>query len=225
MTKEQTEGNKQERVASEPTLRRLPTYHHYLKTLAERGRDVVSCTHIGNDLRLDPTQVRKDLAVTGIRGLPKVGYRIDQLLTCIEEFLGWNNTTEAFLAGTGHLGQALLGYEGFRRYGLEIVAAFDSDEAKIGTTVAGHKILPVDKLANLARRMKIRLGIIAVPAAAAQQVAEAMAEGGITGIWNFAPAALSLPPEVLVQNENLASGLAVLSAKIGRLSGLEIPRE
>jgi len=216
MTAGNTEETGMPRVAPEPTLRRLPLYHHYLKTLADRGRDVVSCTHIGADLRLDPTQVRKDLAATGIRGQPKVGYRISQLLTAIEEFLGWNNLTDAFLAGVGHLGQALLGYDGFRRYGLRIVAAFDSDPAKIGTTIAGCKVLPCEKIADLARRMKIRLGIITVPASAAQQVAEAMADGGITGIWNFAPAVLSLPEEVTVQTENLASGLAVLSTKLAR---------
>lgn len=223
MAVETSNESRQELIAPEPTLRRLPMYHHYLKTLTERGRDVVSCTHIGKDLRLDPTQVRKDLAVTGIKGQPKVGYQIPLLLERIERFLGWNNTTEAFLAGAGHLGQALLGYEGFRRYGLKIVAAFDNDETKIGAKMAGHTILSADKIGNLAHRMKIKLGIIAVPAAAAQQVADAMVEGGISGIWNFAPAALSLPPEVLIQNENLASGLAVLSMKLGRLANLEFP--
>lgn len=212
------------RIVPEPTLRRLPTYHHYLKTLADRGRDVVSCTRIGNDLRLDPTQVRKDLAATGIKGQPKVGYQISRLIRQIEQFLGWDNITEAFLAGAGHLGQALLGYDGFKRYGLKIVAAFDTDEAKIGTKIGDHTILPAGKIAGLAQRMKIRLGIIAVPAAAAQQVAEVMVEGGISGIWNFAPAALSLPPGVIVQNENLASGLAVLSMKLGRLANLDISR-
>jgi len=141
MTTETTTESRQERIAPEPTLRRLPVYHHYLKTLAESGRSMVSCTNIGFDLRLDATQVRKDLAITGIKGQPKVGYQIKQILTYIEQFLGWNNTTEAFLVGAGHLGQALLGYEGFRRYGLKIVAAFDSDTSKIGTTLAGHLIL------------------------------------------------------------------------------------
>lgn len=224
MTDGKTDEMGMPRMAPEPTLRRLPLYHHYLKTLADRGRDVVSCTHIGTDLHLDPTQVRKDLAVTGIRGQPKVGYRIGQLLTSIEEFLGWNNLTDAFLVGVGHLGQALLGYEGFRRYGLRIVAVFDNDPAKADTTIAGCKVLPCEKIANLARRMKIRLGIITVPASAAQQIAEAMVEGGITGIWNFAPTALSLPEEVIVQTENLASGLAVLSTKLGRKSSQGVSR-
>jgi len=224
MTAGNTEETGMPRMAPEPTLRRLPLYHHYLKALADRGRDVVSCTHIGTDLRLDPTQVRKDLAITGIRGQPKVGYRISQLLISIEEFLGWNNLTDAFLVGVGHLGQALLGYEGFRRYGLRIVATFDSDPSKIGTTIAGCQVLPCEKITDLARRMKIRLGIITVPATAAQQVAEAMAEGGITGIWNFAPVALSLPEEVIVQTENLASGLAVLSTKLGRKRPQEATR-
>ncbi len=129
----------------EPTLKRLPLYHHYLKSLLEKGRDSVSCTHIGEDLNLDPPQIRKDLAYTGIKGMPKVGYNIPTLLNCIETFFGWNRTDEAFLAGTGNLGRALLGYEGFARYGFKIIAAFDNCEKIIGKTISGIKVLPIEK--------------------------------------------------------------------------------
>ncbi len=206
--------NRQVVHVPEPTLRRLPVYHHYLKGLLAAGREAVSCTHIGKDLDLDPPQIRKDLAFTGIRGLPKVGYQVEVLLRCIEDFFGWNRIDEAFLAGTGNLGRALLGYEGFQRYGFKIVAAFDNAPDMVGKTIRDVKVLPIEKLSNLCKRMKIKIGVIATPDNAAQEIADLMIDGGIRGIWNFAPAAIKVPDGVVVQNENLASGLAVLSKKL-----------
>ena len=198
----------------EPTLRRLPLYYHYLKGLLKKGREAVSCTHIGTDLNLDPPQIRKDLAFTGIRGIPKVGYKVSALVEFIERFFGWNKVDEAFLVGTGNLGKALIGYEGFSRYGFKIVAAFDANSEQVGKDIKGVKILDVEKLADLSERMNIKLGVIAVPENAAQGVADELVKGGVKGIWNFAPAALQVPDDVIVQNENIASGLAVLSKKL-----------
>jgi len=206
--------NKQIVHVPEPTLRRLPLYYHYLKSVLASGREAISCTHIGNDLNLDPTQIRKDLAYTGIKGMPKVGYQIDNLLNCLEDFFGWNRIDEAFLVGVGNIGRALLKYDGFKRYGFKIVAAFDIDPASVGKTFCDVKVLPVDKLQNLRGRMKVKIGVIATTEDAAQEVADQMIAGGIRGIWNFAPAAIKVPDGVIVQNENLAAGLAVLSKKL-----------
>ena len=200
----------------EPTLRRLPLYHQHLKELQERGRTEVSCTLIGSDLDLDPTQVRKDLAHTGIVGRPKVGYDVSELIQAIEDFLGWRNLTEAFLVGLGSLGTALVGYAGFKKYGLNIIAAFDVKHPRMGKEVHGIPVFPIQKLTHLAKRMNIWLGIISVPAAKAQEVADLMIAGGIKGIWNFAPVNLQVPPDIIVQNENLASGLAILSKKLAQ---------
>ncbi|MDD2997614.1 MAG: redox-sensing transcriptional repressor Rex [Candidatus Riflebacteria bacterium] len=198
----------------EPTLKRLPLYYQYLKTVLAAGREAISCTHIGNDLNLDPPQIRKDLAFTGIRGMPKVGYQVDTLLRCLEDFFGWNRIDEAFLVGVGNLGKALLQYEGFAHYGFKIVAAFDVDSQIVGKTFCNVRVLPLEKLPNLSARMKIRIGVIATPQNVAQQVADMMIDGGIRGIWNFAPAAIKVPDGVVIQNENLATGLAVLSKKL-----------
>lgn len=198
----------------EPTLRRLPSYHHLLTVLAGEGLEAVSCSVIGRALNLDPTQVRKDIAMTGIEGKPKVGYDLFNLMTAIENFLGWNNPKQAFLVGVGHLGQALLGHQQFNRYGLDVVAAFDVDPAKVGTNICGREVLPLDKLANLARRMHVLLGIVAVPAEAAQFVADQMVAGGIQAIWNFAPVSISATSNVIVQNEDLFASLAVLSNRL-----------
>jgi redox-sensing transcriptional repressor len=197
-----------------PALRRLPSYLRFLKKLAETGREVVSCTHIAQDLRLDPTQVRKDLEMTAIIGRPRIGYSVAELIAAIENFLGWNNTRDAFLAGAGSLGAALAGYKAFRDYGLNIVAAFDTDPVKIGKTIHDIEILPSFKLPELAERMHIHIGIIAVPAEGAQDIADLMIFGGIQAIWNFAPVNLVLPGEIIVEDVHLSSSLAVLTARL-----------
>src|SRR6476661_1951692 len=111
----------------EASLRRLPEYYHVLQAMEATSVESVSCSTIARELGLDPTQVRKDIEATGIVGRPKVGYPLVSLKRWIEHFLGWNNTKDAFLAGAGSLGRALLGYEKFRQFGLNIAAAFDVD--------------------------------------------------------------------------------------------------
>ncbi len=203
-------SNKRLFACPEPTLRRLPAYCHFLREKLASGRDIISCTHISRAFKLDPTQVRKDLEVTGIVGKPKVGYEVRVLIDSIEEFLGWKNLTDAFLAGVGHLGMALLKYERFQEYGLRIVAGFDSDPSKIGQIISHRQVLSIAKLTDLALRMHIHIGIIAVPGEHAQSVAQSMIEGGVRAIWNFAPVNLELPDDVVLENVFLSSSLAVL---------------
>ena len=205
----------------EASLRRLPTYYHVLQEMLIAGTVYVSCSAIARDLGLDPTQVRKDIEMTGIRGKPKVGYPLLDLLRWIERFLGWNNPKSAFLAGAGSLGSALLGYQKFRNHGINIVAAFDTDPQKIGDTVHGIEIQPLGFLPDLARRLHIHLGIIATPAAAAQSAAGLMVQGGIRAIWNFAPVHLRVPEFVIVQNEDLYHSLASLSFKLEKRMSAE----
>ena len=207
-----TEGTK--RIVSEPTLKRLPLYHRFLKEWQAAGHETVSCTDIGLDLDLDPTQVRKDLEAVGVGGRPRIGYVVASLLAGLEQFLGWNNVNEAFLVGAGSMGSALLGYRKFEQCGLKIVAAFDLDPSKIGTRIHGKHVLPLEKMPNLAERMHILIGIITVPATEAQGVADLMVTGGIRAIWNFAPVRLRVPAEVIVHNEDLYCSLAALSQKL-----------
>ena len=131
----------QSRVIPESSLRRLPRYHRLLQEIDTAGEPFVSCSVIARALDLDPTQVRKDIEFTGIIGKPKVGYSTSALIRSIEDFLGWNNTKEGFLVGAGNLGSALLGYERFRRYGLDLIAAFDTDPYKVGTQIHGKEVL------------------------------------------------------------------------------------
>lgn len=193
-----------------PTLRRLPSYLNYLNKVLSTGQAYTSSTYIAQELGFDPTQVRKDLAFTGIEGKPKVGYPIAALIESIKNFLNWDNLNDAFLVGVGKLGLAMLEYEGYTQYGLNIIAAFDNDPDKIGKNYCRGEILPLDKMANLAKRMHIHLGVITVPANHAQEVANIMVAGGIRAILNLAPVSLCVPEGVLVHNENLAAGLALL---------------
>lgn len=198
------------------SLRRLPQYHHYLIELEAQGVQQISCSVIGRDLNFVPVQVRKDLQYTGIVGKPKTGYAVRELIQSIESFLGWNNVNEAFLVGAGNLGTALLGHERFSKFGLRIVAAFDADPKKVGQHIHEKMVLPMEKLADLAQRMNIHLGIITTPSQAAQAVADEMVKAGILAIWNFTPCTLKVPPEIFVHNEDLYSSLASLSWKLAR---------
>lgn len=209
----------------QPSLSRLPQYHHYLVDLKLKGISRVSCSVIGRDLNLVPVQVRKDLQYTGIVGKPKTGYVVSELIQAIETFLGWNNVNEAFLVGAGNLGTALLGHERFSNFGLRIVAAFDTDPAKIGEWIHDKAVLPLEKLADLAQRMSIHLGIITAPAEYAQSIADEMVKGGIQAIWNFAPVRLKLPPHIIVHQEDLYSSLASLSWKLARRFQVPVQQE
>lgn len=200
----------------EPTLRRLPLYYRLLKQLRDGGRTGISCTMIGTELKLDPTQIRKDIEMTGTVGRPKVGYDLNELLCAIERFLGWDTTTEAFLVGAGSLGEALMGYPGFAECGLNIVAAFDVDPNKCHRVIHGKHVRHISKLPNLMRRMRVRFGIITVPASEAQHAADLLVEGGVLAIWNFAPAKIQVPERIIVTNEDLYCSLAVLSQKMTR---------
>ncbi len=209
----------------QPSLSRLPQYHHYLVELEAKGITRVSCSVIGRDLNCVPVQVRKDLQYTGIIGKPKTGYSVSELILSIETFLGWNNINEAFLVGAGNLGTALLGHERFSKFGLRIVAAFDTDPAKIGQWIHEKAVLPLDKLADIAPRMSIHLGIITTPGEVAQAVADEMVKGGIQAIWNFAPVRLKVLPHIIVHNEDLYSTLASLSWKMARRFRLPVQEE
>lgn len=195
---------------SKSVLKRLPGYLNYLKGMPVDGSPYISATALAAALGMGEVQVRKDLAMVSDGGRPKVGYLRESLIDDISQFLGYDNTTDAILVGAGKLGQALLGYIGFEAYGLNILAAFD-EMPQSKSTDDGKPILTMDKLDSFCRNNKVLMGIITVPAAYAQQVCNKLIACGIKAIWNFAPVHLDVPSNILVQNENMATSLAVLS--------------
>ena len=158
-------------------------------------------------------QVRKDLAIVSDGGRPTIGYLRESLITDIEQFLGYDNTTDAVLIGAGKLGLALMGYSGFEEYGLNIHAAFDTSPT-LEKTEDGQPIYHISKLEHFCKVHKVLMGIITVPAAHAQEVADRLIACGVKAIWNFAPVHLDVPEHILVQNENMATSLAVLSVHL-----------
>ena len=197
-----------------PSIQRLPIYLRFLKEQRIQGETGVSCTQIADELGQLSVQVRKDLAITGISGRPKVGYQIDDLINAIEVFLGWDKTTHAFLVGAGSLGSAILGYKGFTSFGLQIVAVFDNDPNKLGNTIHGCQVFSIDEMIGMELDKKIDIGILTVPANAAQSVANLLVDVGVRGIWNYTPIRLDLPDHVVCEQVKLSASFAVLSQAI-----------
>jgi len=202
------------KVIPEPTLKRLPKYIDLLSRMEKENIKYVSSSMISEILGLDSIQVRKDLSITGAIGKPKIGFELDELLAALKHTLNWDNVTDAFLIGVGSLGSAILGYKDFSSYGLNIISAFDNDPSKIGSVVNGIEILPIEKLSDMIKRMHIHIGVLTVPAEAAQHISEIMIDAGISSIWNFAPVHLKVPNEIIVENAQLTQSLGVLTHKL-----------
>ena len=195
---------------SKSVLKRLPGYLSYLKSISADASPYISATALANALGMGEVQVRKDLAMVSDGGRPKIGYPREMLIDDIEQFLGYDNTTDAVLIGAGKLGQALLGYGGFAAYGLNILAAFDANP-QLDATGDGKPIYHISQLDVFCRSHKVLMGIITVPGEHAQSVCDQLIACGIKAIWTFAPTHLEVPANILVQYENMATSLAVLS--------------
>lgn len=203
----------QKKEISKAVLKRLPVYLSYLQSIPENASPYISATALAAALGMGEVQVRKDLAMVSDGGRPKIGYLRESLIEDLSQFLGYNNTTDAILVGAGKLGQALLGYGGFAAYGLNILAAFD-EKPFAKKTDEGRPVYTMDKLESFCRSNKVLMGIITVPAQHAQKVADTLIQCGIKAIWNFAPVHLDVPAGILVQNQNMATSLAVLSVHL-----------
>lgn len=213
-------NTKNEPHISQAALARIPRYLLYLHKKRDQGERYVSSTEISQDLNRNPVQVRKDLAlISKVSGKPKLGFDVGELIDAIEGFLGYRRQSEAVIAGVGQLGKTLLSYPGFSDYGLKITAGFDLNPKLAGTTHNGKPIYDIADLSDYVKQHKTVFGVITVPAAAAQTVADLMTGAGIRAIWNFAPVHLSLPDGVALKNENMAASLAMLSLRLRALEG------
>lgn len=209
--------NRNKKLVPLPVLRRMPAYLSYVKTLQKQGEKVVSSTKIAAYMGIDPTQVTKDLSHTGISGKTRVGYEVDGFVELLEDFLGFNRLEPAFLVGTGSLGGALLQDRGLLNFGLQIIKAFDSDKMKVGERINDVEVFHIDDLRGMPEADGVEIGIVTVPAEYAQSVADLMVAWGIRAIWNFTPARLKVPENIVVENTMIYTNLAVL---FNKLSGL-----
>lgn len=190
---------------------RLSLYLRELAYLLREGTETTSSGRLGSLLGITDAQVRKDLAWFGQFGYPGIGYRCDELVAAIRKILGTDREWPVALIGVGNLGQALLGYKGFLQQGFRIVAAFDSDPTKVGKRLEGVMVHSADRLAEILESQGIRLAMLAVPAEAAQGVADRLVAAGIEGILNFAPVTLKVPEHVARVGVDLASELEQLA--------------
>jgi redox-sensing transcriptional repressor len=202
--------NKQ-KVSFGPSIRRLPSYLNIIRNFQGSGDLFISGTTIASELNLEPIQVRKDLAITGIIGKPKKGYPVNELIASIEHFLGWDTVRKAVVVGAGNLGSALSGYQEFKNHGLDIVAAFDTDPAKIGQVIHGVPVHSMDEIETIVPRIGAEIAILAVPSPFANSSCESIVKAGINSIWNFTNSKLKVPKGITVWREDLSSGYAMLS--------------
>jgi redox-sensing transcriptional repressor len=193
------------------TIYRLSVYLRCLARLKENSIQTVSSETLAKVAGVKPTQLRKDLAYFGQFGTRGLGYDVAELSKKISDELGTTSLQPVILVGVGNLGLALLSYRGFEKEGFEIVAGFDVDPKRRRDKRIPQPILGMEELPGFVQQHGVKMAILTVPAAVAQEVANALVQNGIAGILNFSPIVLSVPEEVMVNNVNLAIELENLS--------------
>ncbi|MCS6975420.1 MAG: redox-sensing transcriptional repressor Rex [Gemmatales bacterium] len=205
------------------TVNRLSLYLRRLEALEAEGIETVSSAQLAQHLGITDAQVRKDLAALGHLGYPGVGYYPRELIEVLRDTLGLQGEWPVVLIGAGNLARALLKYRGFGQRGFHIVCVFDADPAKIGEKIDQWTVLAMDRLAEQVAAYRAQLAIVAVPASAAQAVADALVACGIKGILNFAPTVLRVPAGVHVVAVDLAMQLEQLAYLVRTQTGTDSP--
>ncbi|MCD0461744.1 redox-sensing transcriptional repressor Rex [Roseiconus lacunae] len=200
-----------------PAVGRFSLYYRELYRLLDQGQSHINSKQLGSIVNVSPAVVRRDLSNLGTIGRRGVGYQIDQLIDQIGGVLGSGQQWQVVLVGVGSLGDALLRYRGFERLGFRLVAAFDLDNQKVNQTIGGVSILNAETMVGKLAELSPDLAIIAVPAEVALDVANELVAAGISGILNFAPTTLRLPPGIAVVNVDLASELQRLAFSVQNL--------
>ncbi|MFR6291923.1 MAG: redox-sensing transcriptional repressor Rex [Peptococcaceae bacterium] len=198
----------------EATVSRLSVYSRFLTEVEKQDIISISSGEIAEGVGGTPAQVRKDLAYFGEFGTRGVGYNVKQLNQEIMNILGLTKRWNVILIGAGNLGSALSQYRGFRERGFRIIGVFDNDLNKVGLKLNGLPIYAVSQMAEFIGKNDVTIGIIAVPAEYAQDIADILVETDIKGILNFAPVVLTIPEEVEVRNVDLTVNLEVLTYNI-----------
>lgn len=192
-------------------IKRLAKYHSVLEKLENEGIKNISSQHLAEEVNLKASQLRKDLAYFGEFGIRGKGYDVSYLHAVIGDILGLKKDWLVVLAGLGHLGYAIVSYRGLEKKGFKIVGIFENDPKKIGRTLRGIRIYPINELVRVVKENQVKIGIITVPAGAAQEVCDAMVEGGIKAILNFAPVTLNPKKPVFIESVDISGELSILS--------------
>ena len=201
----------------EPTLRRLPWYLAYINLLNAKNIEYVSSTQISKDINVDASQIAKDLSFLNIKGKTRIGYEVKSLAKELEDFLGFKRVHNTFMMGVGSLGAALIQDSGLSQYGLRIVAGFDVNPLRIGTSICGVPIFHVSELKMRQQELNADIGVLAVPVENAQEATDVMINGGIKAIWNFTPFRIKAPENIVIQNTSIYAHLAVMYNRMNTL--------
>ncbi|NTZ17755.1 redox-sensing transcriptional repressor Rex [Paenibacillus sp. JMULE4] len=196
---------------SEAVVRRLPIYLRFLNELSKKNVQTVSSQDLGQKLDLNPAQIRKDLAYFGEFGKKGIGYDVDYLIEKIRQILKIDKVIPVALVGAGNLGRALCNYNAYLKDNMKIVAVFDSQKTKIGESINNLKVKPMEELCDTIQALKVRIGIITVPAMEAQHVANQFVEAGVEAILNFAPMIIKVPSGVRVHHADFTTDLQSLA--------------
>ncbi len=196
---------------SKTTLERLILYYHFMSDHLDRDKSAtVTSNKIADMMEIDDTQVRKDLAAIGIKGLPRVGFYTEDVRNRIREFLGFEDLYRAVVIGAGHLGGAISSYDQFAEFGLHITALFDNNPEKVGLTIGSHVVQPMERLLDIVQQRNVQIAVLTVPAEAAQPAAQTAVDAGIRAIWVFSSTRIKTPPNITVRYEHISRGLAEL---------------
>jgi len=195
----------------EATVIRLSIYSRQLHLLRDQGVETVSSEEIAESVGVSSAQVRKDLAYFGEFGTRGVGYRVDELLGHLTKILGLDQQWNIVIVGAGKLGSALAVYQGFRERGFAIKAVIDNDPDRVGQRLTDLTVEPLDVLTNRVKDFGINIGIVTVPASAAQTVTDLLVDAGVGAILNFSPRVLKVPADIILRNVDLSVNLKVLS--------------
>ncbi|MBE6309901.1 MAG: redox-sensing transcriptional repressor Rex [Bacteroidales bacterium] len=197
-------------ILPEPTLRRLPWYLAYVSLLHSQKVEFVSSTQIAKEIKVDASQIAKDLSFLNIKGKTRIGYEVDTLVNELADFLGFRESHKAFMVGVGSLGGALIHDSGLSQYGLNIIAGFDVKEELIGSNICGVTIHNIADMDKLQKDTGTEIGILAVPVEYAQEAADSMIACGLKAIWNFTPYRIKAPENIVIQNTSIYAHLALI---------------
>ena len=199
---------------SNAIIRRLPRYRRYLGVLQQKGIKKISSNELSEMIGYTASQIRQDLNTFGEFGQQGYGYEVDKLYREINKILGLDREYKTVVVGAGNLGRAITNHTYYYKIGFNIVALFDCKPEVIGNTVAGVPVKDVKELKDFIKSEDIDIGVICVGRENAQEVADILCEGGVKGIWNFAPIDLEVPDEVALEAVHLSDSLHALSFMI-----------
>ncbi len=205
----------------EPTIKRLPWYLSYVNTLAEQGIENVSSTQISKALSVDASQIAKDLSFLNVKGKTRIGYSVKELSECLTSFLGFKREHRAVIIGVGNLGSALMQDKGLAKFGLDIVAGFDTRKEVIGSCIHGVPVYDIAEIKEREAELNACVGILTLPVDKAQDAADLLVDAGVKAIWNFTPRRILVPEGTIMTSTSIYAHLALMYNRLEALSSDE----